>query len=148
MKKLVLVVAVILGMTATSQGQEYYNNKYNLGDSVCEVSNVIQVLDMSIENMVFANVKSCKVVNVYELIEDSTWVEPKYIPTLLGTKMKFQVTDDKWNYLDITFYLDLDANVFVKGKFNGKPFTSNINTNNLIYDDTDEIVPNVEWNLR
>jgi hypothetical protein len=148
MKKLVLVVAVILGMTATSQGQEYYKNKYNLGDSVCEVSNVIQVLDMSIENMVFANVKSYKVVNVYELIEDSTWVEPKYIPTLLGTKMKFQVTDDKWNYLDITFFLDLDANLFVKGKFNGKPFTSNINTNNLIYDDTDEIVPNVEWNLR
>jgi hypothetical protein len=148
MKKLVLVVLVILGMTASSKGQEYYKANYNLGDSVCERSVMTQVLDMSIENMVFANVKSYKVVNVFKLIEDSTWVEPKYIPTLLGTKMKFQVTDDKWNYLDITFYLDIDANLFVKGKFNGKPFTSNINTNNLIYDDTDEIVPNVEWNLR
>lgn len=148
MKKLILVVAVILGMTTTSQGQEYFKSKYNVGDSVCEVSNMIQVLDMSIENMSFANVKSCKVTNVFKLIEDSGWSEPKYIPTLLGTKMKFQVTDEKWNYLDVTFYLDIDANLYVSGKFNGRSFTSNINTNNLIYDDTDEIVSNVEWNLR
>jgi hypothetical protein len=149
MKKSFILLLTILGMVTTSQGQEYFKNEYHEGDTVEEVAkSTIQFLDMSIENMVFTNVKSCKVIYVFELINDTTWTEPKYIPTLLSTNMKFQVTDEKWNYLDITFNMDLEANVFVKGIFNGRPFTSNNETHQLVYDDSEEIISNVEWNLR
>ena len=148
MRKSFILLLTILGMVTTSQGQEYFKNEYHEGDTVEEVAkSTIQFLDMSIENMVFTNVKSCKVIYVFELINDTTWTEPKYIPTLLSTKMKFQVTDEKWNYLDITFNMDLEANVFVKGIFNGRPFTNN-ETHQLVYDDSEEIISNVEWNLR
>lgn len=149
MKKSIILLLTILGMVTTSQGQEYFKNEYHEGDTVEEVAkSTIQFLDMSIENMVFTNVKSCKVIYVFELINDTTWTEPKYIPTLLSTNMKFQVTDEKWNYLDITFNMDLEANVFVKGIFNGRPFTNNNETHQLVYDDSEEIISNVEWNLR
>ncbi len=149
MKKSFILLLTILGMVTTSQGQEYFKNEYHEGDTVEEVAkSTIQFLDMSIENMVFTNVKSCKVIYIFELINDTTWAEPKYIPTLLSTNMKFQVTDEKWNYLDITFNMDLEANVFVKGIFNGRPFTNNNETHQLVYDDSEEIISNVEWNLR
>jgi len=149
MKKSIMLLLTILGMVTTSQGQEYFKSEYHEGDTVEEVAkSTIQFLDMSIENMVFTNVKSCKVINVFKLINDTGWAEPKYIPTLLSTKMKFQVTDEKWNYLDVTFNMDLEANVFVKGIFNGRPFTYNNETHQLVYDDSEEIISNVEWNLR
>lgn len=147
MKKSFILLLTILGMVTTSQGQEYFKNKYHEGDTV-EENSYVHLLDMTFENMVFTNVKSCKVINVFKLINDTGWAEPKYIPTLLSTKMKFQVTDEKWNYLDITFNMDLEANVFVKGTFNGRTFNNNNETHQLVYDDSEEIISNVEWNLR
>ena len=147
MKKSFILLLTILGMVTTSQGQEYFKNEYHEGDTV-EENSYVHLLDMTFENMEFANEKSCKSVNVFKLIEDSTRTDNKWTPTLLGYKSHFQVTDKEWNYLDITIYMDLEANVFVKGIFNGSPFTNNNETYELVYDDSEEIISNVEWNLR
>jgi len=148
MKKLLVVVAVILGMTAPSKGQQliYDASKNNVGDSVEQIDDTRQYLSMTIENMEFNNVRAYKVIDVFKL-QPHAETDTKLVASLVGTKMKFQVTDDKWNYLDMEIYVDLDAHFFASGKYNGRAFTRNINNGQLYYDDTDEMVENFDWEI-
>jgi hypothetical protein len=148
MKKLILVVAVILGITASSKGQQliYNASQHSVGDSVEQMDDTRQYLSMTIEHMKFENVRAYKVIDVFKLqrhAEDGN----KLVASLVGTKMKFQVTDDKWNYLDMVIYVDLDANFFASGKYNGRAFTRNIKNGELYYDDNDEMVENFDWEI-
>jgi hypothetical protein len=148
MNKSTMLLLTILGMVTTSGAQTYNKPTYALGDTVEEVdTSTIQFLDMSIENMSFENAKSCKVTNVFELVDYYTEME-KFIPSLLGTKIHFQVTDDEWNYLDLHVYVDLQANFFAQGIINGRTFTRDLDTGLLYYDDSNEIVPNFDWQIR
>jgi hypothetical protein len=134
-------------MVTTCDAQPYNKPTYALGDTVEEVdTSTIQLLDMSIENMSFENARSCKVTYVFQLVEYYTEME-KFIPSLLGTKIHFQVTDDEWNYLDLNIYVDLQANFHARGIFNGRTFTRYLDNGNLYYDDNDEMVPNFDWEI-
>jgi hypothetical protein len=147
MKKSIIMLLTILGIGTTSKAQEYHAPKYAEGDTVEEVDvDVIQVLNMTISNMAFEGAKSCKVSNVLTLIEDSRDAN-NFIPSLIGTKIHFQVTDDHWNYLDLNIYVDLQANFFANGIFNGRTFTREIISGDLYYDDNDEMVPNFDWEI-
>jgi hypothetical protein len=147
MKKSIILLLTILGMVTTSKAQEYHSPTYAEGDTVEEVDvDVIQVLNMTIGNMAFEGAKSCKVSNVLTLIEDSRDAN-NFIPSLIGTKIHFQVTDDHWNYLDLNIYVDLQANFFANGIFNGRTFTREIISGDLYYDDNDEMVPNFDWEI-
>ena len=147
MKKSIILLLTILGMVTTSKAQEYHSPTYAEGDTVEEVDvDVIQVLNMTIGNMAFEGAKSCKVSNVLTLIEDSR--DPNnFIPSLIGTKIHFQVTDDAWNYVDLHVYVDLQANFHARGIFNGRTFTRDLDSGNLYYDDNDEMVPNFDWEI-
>jgi hypothetical protein len=134
-------------MGTTSKAQYYEISDHAVGDTVEIVdSTTVQMLNMTIGDMIIERAKSCKIINVFRLQEfpnDDT----KLIPSYIGNKMHFQATDDHWNYLDLNIYVDLKANFYAHGIFNGRTFTREIVSGNLYYDDNDEMVPNFDWEI-
>ena len=148
MKKLFILLLTILGIVRTSSAQPYNKPTYAIGDTVEQVDSLtIQLLDMSIENMSFENATSIEVINVFYLIDYYEKME-KFIPSLLGTKIHFQVTDEDSNFLDLHIYLGIESNLVVRGMINGRTFATDGASGDLYYDDSNELLPNVEWNLR
>jgi hypothetical protein len=120
MKKLLVVVAVILGMTATSKGQaqveQVYDGKIVDGRSHNKIHTK---LDIDFEGMSVENVKPYVAVDVFKVVLDADTIY-EYI----GDKFRFAVTDDKWNYLELEVFVDFYEQVTFKGKYNGEAFHS------------------------
>jgi len=147
MKKSIILLLTILGMGTTSKAQYYEISDHAVGDTVEIVdSTTVQMLNMTIGDMIIERAKSCKIINVFRLQEFSN-DDTKLIPSYIGNKMHFQATDDHWNYLDLNIYVDLQANFYAYGIFNGITFTREIISGNLYYDDNDEMVPNFDWEI-
>jgi hypothetical protein len=148
MKKIIIVLLTILGIGTTSKAQYYEISDHAVGDTVEIVdSTTVQMLNMTIGDMIIERAKSCKVINVFRLQEFSN-DDTKLIPSYIGNKMHFQATDDHWNCLDLNIYVDLQANFFAQGIINGRTFTRDLDTGLLYYDDSNEIVPNFDWQIR
>ena len=138
MKKSIILLLTILGMGTTSKAQYYEISDHAVGDTVEIVdSTTVQMLNMTIGDMIIERAKSCKIINVFRLQEFSN-DDTKLIPSYIGNKMHFQATDDHWNYLDLNIYVDLQANFYAYGIFNGITFTREIISGNLYYDDNDQ----------
>ena len=147
MKKSIILLLTILGIVTTSKAQYYELSTHAVGDTVEIVdSTTVQVLNMTIGDMNIESAKSCKVINVFRL-QEYAGDDSKLIPSYIGNKMHFQVTDDYWNYLDLHIYVDLQANFHARGIFNGRTFTRDLDSGNLFYDDNDEMVPNFDWEI-
>ena len=138
MKKLILVVAVILGVTTTSKGQQALRD----GQLVDGRSHkkIVNKLDIDFEAMSVEGLKPYEVVDVFKVVFD---VDTIY--EYIGDKFRFSVTDDKWNHLELEMFIDNYEQVTFKGKYNGEAF--HLENDKVIFDESKKDAW-VSWNLR
>jgi len=130
MKKLLVVVAVILGMTAPSKAQAQAEQLYDgkIVDGLPD-KKIHKKLDIDFEGMSVENVKPYEVVDVFKVVFD---VDTLY--ELIGKKYRFAVTDDKWRRLELEIFVDDYEQVTFKGKYNGEAFHSE--NDKIIFDES------------
>lgn len=130
MKKLLVVVAVILGMTAPSKAQAQAEQLYDGKIIDGEYDRTAKMkLDIDFEEMSVKNLKPYESVLVYKVVFD---VDTLY--QLIGTKYRFAVTDDKWRRLELEIFVDDYEQTTFKGKYNGEAF--HFENDKIIYDES------------
>ena len=141
MKKLVLVVLVILGMTASSKGQakvqQVYDGKIVDGTPYKKIHTK---LDIDFEAMSVEGLKPYEVVDVFKVVLDADTIY-EYI----GDKFRFNVTDDRWNRLELEVFVDIYEQMTFKGKYNGETF--HLDNDRVIFDESKKYAK-ANWNFR
>lgn len=137
MKKLIIVVAVILGVTTTSQGQQVYTNG-QLVDGLPD-KKIHTRLDIEFEGLSVEGLKPYEVVDVFKVVVDADTLYE-----LIGKKYRFSVTDEKWNHLELEIFVNDYEQMTFKGKYNGQSF--HLDNNKVIYDETNKDAW-ASWNM-